>query len=236
MAKKTSSNRKKKKTEATLGAALFYGIFFGLIGAFVGFVFVASFGPSQVPDEVTLNERLNEDAERTPRPGRVYFLRPPAGQPGWEAKRAALLEGSSPTVVFSPEELNGWIQGNFQVTQTQDTPSGIGLAPRRAAFATFADGRVQVTIFCDFFIFGARRDLVVIADGLMEEGSADLFALQSLRFNSAEIPPIPFMRQFITSRVLSAFRSAEEYGRALEMRNRIQSAAVRDRQIHFTVR
>jgi len=236
MPKPPSQKQKKAAAEPTLGGALFYGIFFGMLGVFVGFYFVAAFGPKQVPDEAALAERIAEFADAPPRPGHVYFVRPPAAGPDWVAARAAILEGEEPRVSVTDRQINGWLQSSFPSTPSREAPSGIALAPQRASFTILENGRVQMTVFCDFFQFGKRKDLVLVGELDFERGGPNLYTIDSLRFNSAQIPPVPFLKSMVLGMVVKSFRGAEEYARVMDLRNRVENIEVANGNFHFSLR
>ena len=97
----------------SVGGVIFCAVIVALVGALLGFLFLASVPPTSFKSVADLQAYL----EKNPEPVLLdmsYFEGRISRGRSWEQKRETLLNGSATTVELTADELNAWMSSKFR--------------------------------------------------------------------------------------------------------------------------
>ena len=162
-----SAAKQLEEKDPSLAGVLLIGVILAGLGAFLGFLFLASVAPKSFKSVADLQNYL----EKNPEPkllDRSYFEGPRSSGRSWEQKRDALLNGSATTVELSAGEINAWMAAKFRKPSSAPTgedDSGIMIIPGVPNFFIDATEGVFLNLPTEVTIYGSMNNCLIIAQG-----------------------------------------------------------------------
>jgi len=235
----SAAARQEAKEPSLLAIGLLAGLT-ALLGAVLGFVFLASFEPKAYADAEERQATLEAGESEAPelvRSTNYYFSGAVGGASHWRPARRALLRGERATVTVTTRGLNAWFDAEFGglAPPGKDDQSSIMVEPE-VPVAHLRDGRLQLATPVKLTVFGREREVVVIGEGRFADGPAPAFRIERLRFNSAPAPMAAMFGSSVMRRLSAAFRKAEEFGRLSDAWRSVHSAEIEGDTLRLTIR
>lgn len=208
-----SATKTPKEEGPTLAGVFISAIIVALIGAFLGFLFLASESPTSFKSVADLKDHLEKNPD-TKLLDVTYFDGPISRSRSWEQKREALLNGSATTVELSAGEINAWMSAKFRkpsAAPSDDDEAGIVILPGVPNFFIDASEGVFLNLPTEVTIYGDMHDCMMIAQGHFSEGSRVSFEMDSLRVNDAAIPVFGGLGKQVVETLLQAYSETDEF-------------------------
>lgn len=205
-----SAAKKVEDKEASLSGIILMGAIVAGIGAFLGFLFLASETPKSYKSVAELETYLkkNPDLELL---DRSYFKGPVANGRSWEQKRDVLLNGSNTTVEFSAGEINAWMVAKFRQPKPESNgegESGVTLIPGVPNCFIDATEGFFFNLPTKASVYGDLHDCTIVVAGHFSAGPLVTFEMDSIRVNNAAVPLIGDQ---LVEALLSAYAKTDEF-------------------------
>lgn len=208
-----SADKNTEEQDATLGGALFLAALVALLGAVLGFIFLASVPPKAYQSVEELQAFLEKSSESSLLDA-SYFEGPVARSRSWEQKRSALLEGSGVTVELSSAEINAWLASKFRQAappvSEEDEESSVMILPGVPNLFIDADAGFFLNIPADVSIYGSEHSWMVVAQGHFTDGLQVKFEVDALHVNGAAIPVVGGLAGRFLDALFQAYSQSEE--------------------------
>lgn len=208
-----SAAKTTKEEGPTLAGISFSAALLALVGALLGFLYLASVPPISFKSVADLNAYLEKKPELKLL-DRSYFEGPVSGSRSWEQKREVLLNGSATTVELTAGELNAWMSAKFRkpsaASAAGDKP-GIVILPGVPNFFIDAAAGFFLNVPTEVTIYGSTHDRIMIALGRFSAGPQVQFQISALRVNDAAIPMIAGLSKQLLQVLLLAYSQTEEF-------------------------
>ena len=209
-----SADKNTEEKDATLGGALFLGALVALLGALLGFMFLASVQPKAYQSV----EELQAFLEKTSEPSLLqasYLEGPVSRSRGWEQQRDALLNGRELTVELSAAEINAWMASKFRQSGSpaseDEEGTGVMILPGVPNLFIDADEGFFLNIPADVSIYGSAHTWMVIAQGHFTDGLQVKFEVDALHVNGAAIPVAGGLADRFLGALFQAYSQTEEF-------------------------
>ena len=202
-----------KKEGPTLASISFSAVLLTLVGALLGFLFLASVPPMAFRSVADLNAYLEKKPELNLL-DRSYFEGPVSSSRSWEQKREVLFNGSATTVELTAGELNAWMSAKFRkpsVVPAVGDKAGIMILPDVPNFFIDAAAGFILSLPTEVTVFGSSHDRIMIALGRFSAGPQVQFQISALRVNDAAIPMIAGLGKQLLQALLLAYSQTEEF-------------------------
>lgn len=228
---------KKKEKEPSLFGVWFSGLSVAVLGAFCGFLSLASF-PAKLFSSVADRDAFRESiASRAPIPGDVGFFEGPQAQGNsWLQKRTQLLGGEAGTVSLTAGELNAWVRNRFSAGAVEkEEDASVLLVPQLPNFQIM-DGRLYMNLPVEGRFYGNDGDFSVHAVGRFGAGSSPDFRLEGFFVNSAAVPTTGGIAANVMDVFMKAYTGSEEFADLRKAWARVESVEVAEGEIRLELR
>ena len=208
-----SAAKKQKEEGPSLSGVVVSAILLALIGAFLGFLLLASVPPKSFKSVADLNDYLEKNPEAKLLDV-SYFEGPVSRDRSWEQKREALLNGSATTVELTAAEINAWMSAKFRkpsAAPAGEDEAGIVILPGVPNFFIDASEGVFLNLPTKVTIYGSAHDCMMIAQGHFSAGSQAEFQMDALRVNDAAIPVVGGLGGELVEALLQAYSQTDEF-------------------------
>ena len=208
-----SAAKTPKEAGPTLAGISVSAVLLALVGALLGFLYLASVPPTSFKSVADLNAYL----EKTPEPkllDRSYFKGPVLSSRSWEQKREVLLNGSATTVELTAGEINAWMSAKFRQPSAASAAAdetGIVIQPGVPNFFIDASAGVFFNLPTEVSIYGSTHERMMIAQGHFSAGPEVQFQISALRVNNAAIPVIAGLGKQLVQVLLQAYSETDEF-------------------------
>ena len=187
--------------EVVLGAVI--GIFLGAVLGAASLIVKPAELVREIPDE--------------PVKGMVYVIqgaRDVAGGRQGSAKRQAFLGGSG--VSLTEAELNATISSAMQsVSAAQGASATGGIFTPETPNLRIADGKLQIAVPTTMSVAGFSMPVLVVGrGGFRNRGGGFSFVTDEFQIGSLNASQLPFLKGFVTSKLLAARPPAEDVAAA----------------------
>ncbi|CAA6679585.1 MULTISPECIES: hypothetical protein [unclassified Lentimonas] len=233
-----SANKNVEEREATLGGVLFLGALMALLGAFGGFMFLASVSPKSYKSV----EELQAYLEKTSEPNLLeasYFEGPVSRSRSWELKRDELFSGSATTVELTSGEINAWMASKFRqskpASNDEEAPN-IVILPGAPNFFIDANLGFFLNLPTDVSIYGSDYNWLVVAQGHFSDGPWVEFQVDALHVNDAGIPVVGGVADRFVGALLQAYSETEEFIAIQKAWTRVESVELVEDMIRLKLR
>ncbi len=208
-----STDKNTEEKDATLGGALLLGALVALIGALLGFMFLASVQPKAYKSVEELQAFLEKNSD--PSLLQASYLEGPVSRSrGWEQKRDALLNGRERAVELSSAEINAWMASEFRQSgspASEAEESGIMILPGVPNLFIDADEGFFLNVPADVSIYGSAHSWMVVAQGHFTDGLQVNFEVDVLHVNGAAIPVVGGLADRILAALFQAYSQTDEF-------------------------
>jgi hypothetical protein len=210
-----SATKQPEEKDSSLAGIVFIGIILAGLGAFLGFLFLASVAPTSYKSVAALQAHL----EKNPAPKlleRSYFEGPISRDGSWEQKRDAFLNGSDTTVELSAGEINAWLSAKFRQPSSA-APAGdeeeadILVLPGVPNCFIDADEGFFLNLPTEVTIYGSAHDCLIVAQGHFSAAPQAAFQLDALHANDAAIPLLGGLGDQLVGALLQAYSLTDEF-------------------------
>ena len=230
----------KEKDEPTLGGAIIYGVLIALLGAILGFVFLASSPAIVYASVVDYENFLETDAAFEPaKPGDAYYFDVPSARGrGWEAKRDQILSGDPATVEISAGQLNAWMGAKFTPGEQKDSQvkSSVMITPGIPKFFVAGEDALYVNLPIDLSVYDNKRKYTVFSKGHFSSGPSVRFVIDELHVNCAVIPVEGGVASKFVGALISAYSATEEFDSIRAAFDQVESVELSGETLRVTLR
>ncbi len=209
-----SAAKQSEEKDPSLAGIIFIGVILASLGAFLGFLFLASVAPKSYKSAAELQDYL----EKNPEPKLLeqsYFEGPISRSRSWEKKREVLLNGSDTMVELSAAEINAWMSAKFRQPSSSapagEKASDILILPGVPNFFIDAAEGVFLNLPTEVTIYGSAHDCLIVAQGHFAAGPQAVFQLDALRANDAAIPLLGGLGDQLVGALLQAYSQTDEF-------------------------
>jgi hypothetical protein len=208
-----SAAKTPKEEGPTLVGIFVSTVLLALVGALLGFFYLASVPPTAFKSVADLNAYL----EKNPEPKLLdvsYFEGPVSRSRSWEQKREALLNGSATTVELTAGEINAWMSAKFRkpsAAPAAEDETGIVILPGVPNFFIDASVGFFFNLPTEVTLYGSTHDCMVIAQGHFSTGPQVQFQISGLRVNDAAVPVIAGLGKQLVQALLQAYSQTDEF-------------------------
>jgi len=202
-----------EEKDASLGGVLFLGALLAVLGAFSGFLFLASVEPKSYKSVADLQTYLEKNTE-TKLLEASYFEGPVSRSRSWEQKRDALFNGSATTVELTSGEINAWMSAKFRQPSSspkEDEAPDVLILPGVPNFFIDANEGFFLNLPTDVAIYGSEHNWMVVTQGHFSAGPQVEFQLDALHVNDAAIPVVGGLANQFFGALLQAYSETEEF-------------------------
>ncbi|GEM_PF-462042 len=237
-----SKRNAKKEDDITGFGIIFNAILMALFGAFIGFVYLASFEAISFSSTQDLDRFLDaEKSSPTEGPDAVYFFKELGGSAStWGSKREALVQGTNEPLTFSNGELNSWMGSSFKPLFDSAAPgqekSNVEILPGVPNFFVTENESMYVSVPLKISLFGFEGKYVAFAQGHFSSGPYIEFVADELYLNSAPIPLIGGIGGQLMSQFISAYSETDDYAVISSTLQRAQDVQMAENSLRLTFR
>ncbi len=196
----------------SVGGVLLCAVIVALIGALLGFLFLASVSPTSFKSVADLQAYL----EKNPEPKLLdisYFEGGISRARSWEQKRDALLNGSETTVEFTAGELNAWMSSNFRnsspAVSGEDAPAIVILPGVPNFFIDEKEG-LFFNLPTNLTIYGSAHHCMIVVKGHFNPAQPE-FTMDALHANGAAIPILSGLGDQFVGALLQVYSQTDEF-------------------------
>ena len=233
------TDKKTEEDEATLGGALILGALVALLGALLGFMFLASVQPKSYQSVEELQAFLEKTSDSSLLQS-SYLQGPVSRSRGWEQKRDALLNGEALTVELSSAEINAWMSSKFSKSGSrpsdEDEGSGVMILPGVPNVFIDTDQGFFLNVPADVSIYGSTHNWMVVAKGHFTDGLQVRFEVETLHVNGAAIPALGGLAKRFLGALFQAYSQTDEFLAVEKAWTKVESVELVDDTIHLTLR
>jgi hypothetical protein len=208
------------------------------VGAFLGFLFLASVSPKAFKSVADLQDYLEKRTEAKLL-DQTYLEGPVARGRSWEQKREALLNGSDTTVELSAGEINAWMSAKFRkpgAAPTGEEAEGILILPGVPNFFIDAREGFFFNLPTEVTIYGSAHNCVIIAQGHFSAGPQVAFQMDALHVNDAAIPVLGGLGDKLVGALLQAYSQTDEFVAFQKAWQKVESVELVADTIHLKLR
>ncbi|MGJ8641183.1 MAG: hypothetical protein ACSHYA_17465 [Opitutaceae bacterium] len=231
--------KKDEDQDPSIYGMLLYGFMSAVLGAFLGFFYLASFSATAIKSSSELVEFKETRKDRLPRPGDVYYLKGATQTDGiWAGKRQAFLDGRSGTIDITDSELNVWLASKFQPAAA---PKGHS-APKVMIIpgvpnVHFAKEALYLSLPTDFVFYGSKFSKTVFLTGEFSKGSDSVeFSMSSLHIDNANVPLTDVLGMQIVNTLMQAYAGSPEFAAMRDAWAAIDSVGQADGILRLVIR
>jgi hypothetical protein len=220
-----------------------FGVFFfatlmALLGALLGFVYMASFQAQAFSSQADYEASLAEIEEPIPavKPGDTYYIEGSiASNRSWEVKRQQLAQGQAVSVRIAEPELNAWMSAQFrQRTPSNDADkASLLIVPAVPNIALLGEGSFYLNLPITITAYGSTRDFTLSARCHLDASSK--LSFESVSLSSAKVPLPDIVGARLLEVLMQSYQSTEEYQILSEAFARADSVAVEGRELVFNL-
>ena len=207
-----STAKNTEEQSPSIGGILFCAVIVALVGALLGFLFLASVPPTSFKSVADLQAYL----EKNPEPVLLdvsYFEGRISRSRSWEPKRETLLNGSATTVEFTADELNAWMSSKFRnsspAASGEDAPD-IVILPGVPNFFIDEKAGFFFNLPTNLTVYGSAHDCIIMAKGHFS-GAQPEFTMDALHANGAAIPLLGGLGDQFVGALLQAYSETDEF-------------------------
>ena len=191
----------------------FFGVFTALLGAFLGFAYLASFSAQAFSSEAEYTASLEKTEEPSPasKPGDAYYIKGGILASGsWEPKRAQLATPGPQSVSLRAEEINAWMAARFRSASPSGEGGGEGImiVPGVPNVAFTDEGVMYLNVPAEISAYGARGDFMITAQCSVSEGGLEF---HTVRVRSADVPLPNLLGAKLMDVLSQGYQSTEDY-------------------------
>ncbi|MFQ3225862.1 MAG: hypothetical protein ACI8Z5_002129 [Lentimonas sp.] len=198
-----------EEKEDSLVGLFFLGVLMALLGAVLGFMFLASVEPKSYKSVADLQAYLEKNTE-TNLLEMSYFEGPISRSRSWEQKREALLNGSATSVELTSGEVNAWMAAKFRKSSSNPAGDKV-ILPGVPNFFIDADEGFFLNLPTDVTIYGSAHKWMVVAQGHFSAGGQVEFQMDALHVNDAAIPVVGGLADHFVGALLQAYAETDEF-------------------------
>ncbi|TVP75038.1 MAG: hypothetical protein EA353_14640 [Puniceicoccaceae bacterium] len=228
------------ESSPSLFGVYFFAVWMALIGAILGFVYLATF-PAESYASLRHYERALATVAKAgetkfAKPGDAYYISGPFSETrSWEAKRELLNTPGPQTVRLSVGEINTWAAARFRGTEsTADAgKSNFLIVPGVPNMAIVSGHGLYLNLPLSISFFGEPQQHVLTAIG---DVGPDGYQVHSLSLGNARLPAPDILGAQILGALWQAFQSTEEYAILSQAFERATAVELEGQAVVFTLR